>query len=922
MSKKKCNFAAQLFVSVYSIMKKYVFFWFLLLLFPLGVMADTAWTGANGVVVDAETGETLPFVQIVFINPASDGKAASGVGTTSDMDGKFSLTTSKGYTTMTFQMMGYKTEMLTVRPGQVRSNIKVKMYPDVYGLQDIIVTPKHNKRDYRRKNNPAVELIENVIAHKDSNTVQCADRYTADSYARMSFAIDNFTPNYQRGIWKTFNFVEKYVDTTQTYPCLTVSIREHLNKEYYQRKPHREKKMLDKKRIFGIEDVIGSDAFQENINLLFKDVDLNEDNMNLLFNRFVSPLNSSIATSFYQYYIMDTILVDGYPCIDLAFVPVNSESFGFTGHLYIVNDSTYKIKRYAINIPPHINLNYVNNFSIEHSYVQLEDGKWAPDRTNTYAKFSVFGGKKGILAKQTKLYTKWDFESEIDKQMFSVMSGSSLMNDSAAVRVASREWDNMRPEPLSKSESSVVELVQEFEANKLFNSLAMLVNAVVTEYIPSTPIEKQDFSKWDFGPLWSFLSWNKLEGVRLRIGGMTTPVLNPQVYLHTYVAFGTSDLRPKYNATLYYTFDKHKWTPFDKLRHHLMWGVQYDVEEPGMSEENFTRDNLFSCIPFSKPTMPNAQYVFHARTEYVKEWKNFMVLKAGFDFSHVEAAGALTYDRVAGYSDGMISLTHRTPAYFNYEGKLQFRYSPGTRIPVDRQGRESQFFMDKDAPIFNLTHYIGYMDDRKYGGHGFLYNRTEISVDKRFWFGAFGCLDLSAITGISWQKAPYTKLFVPTASTNIFLTQRGFNLMHPMEFMMDQHVSWFLQYHFKGWILNRIPGINRLKLRGVVGFSGVYGGLTDKNNPYLAGNEGLYAFPGNATYDVDNYFVAGSTSSPIGKLPYMELTAGFENVLKFIRIDYVRRLTYNDYMLPDGIHRRKIGAWGRNGVKLSVRFDL
>lgn len=902
---------------------RYILNIFLLLLLPVVAFADGALTGASGVVVDAETGETLPFVQIVFLNPASEGKAASGVGTTSDMDGRFSLTTSKPYSTMTFQMMGYKTEMLTVRQGQVRQNVKIKLHPDVYGLQDIVVTPKYKKRDYRRKNNPAVELIENVIARKDSNTVKCSPRYTADSYARMSFAVDNFHPNFQRGIWKTFNFVEKYIDTTQVYPNLTVSIREHLNKEYYQLRPHREKKMLAKKRIFGIEDVIGSTAFQENINLIFKDVDLNEDNMNLLFNRFVSPLNSTIATSFYQYFIQDTIVVDGYPCIDLAFVPVNSESFGFTGHLYIVNDSTFKIKRYAINIPPHINLNYVNNFSIEHSYKQLENGQWAPDRTGTYAKFSVFGGKQGILAKQTKIYTTWDFDSEIDKQIFSALSGTSLSSDSGAVRIPSREWNNLRPEPLSTAESSVVELVEEFEANKTFNSLATLVNAIFTEYIPSTPIENKNSSKFDFGPLWSFVSWNKLEGVRLRVGGMTTPNLHPQVFLHTYAAFGTSDLRPKYNATLYYTFDKHKWHAFDKQMHHLMWGVQYDVEEPGQSEETSVRDNLFRSIPFSKPTMPNAQYVFHARTEYVKEWTNHMVLRAGFDFSHNEAAGALTYDRICGYGDnGQIALTRLTPAYFNYEGKVQFRYTPGTRSPVSRDGRESQFLMEQDAPIISLTHYIGYLDDRMYGGRGFLYNRTELSVDKRFWFGAFGYLDMTAITGISWQKAPFTKLFAPSTNTSIFLAKRGFNLMRPMEFMMDQHVSWFLQYHFKGWILNRIPGINRLKLRGVVGFSGVYGGLTDKNNPYLKGNEGLYAFPGKAVFDTNNCFVSGSTSSPIGKLPYMELTAGFENVLKFIRIDYVRRLTYNDYMLPDGIHRRRYGGWGRNGVKVSVKIDL
>ena len=158
--------------------------------------------------------------------------------------------------------------------------------------------------------------------------------------------------------------------------------------------------------------------------------------------------------------------------------------------------------------------------------------------------------------------------------------------------------------------------------------------------------------------------------------------------------------------------------------------------------------------------------------------------------------------------------------------------------------------------------------------------------------------------------------------------------------------------------LNRIPGINKLKLREVISFSAIYGGLTNKNNPYHAAerNSGLYDFPhtvfangNNAQGDVD--YIDGvpyihddfRISSPMGPLPYMELTVGLENILKFIRIDYIRRLTYNDYELPYQVPqldaagnavldengepvminaRRKVGAWGRNGVKLTVRFSF
>ena len=262
---------------------------------------------------------------------------ASEVGTTSDLDGKFTISNTKGYNTLNFQMVGFKTEMLTLRKGQSRKDVKVKLTPDVYGLQDIVVTPKNRKRDYKRKGNPAVELIQNVIANKDKHCVQTSDQYTAQTYSRMSFALDNLKVNWQKPFWKNFAFVQNYIDSTGVYPSLTVSIREHINEEFYQRKPHREKKVMRKARTFGLEDLIGSGAFQENVNAVFKDVEINDNSMNLLFNRFVSPLSSTLAVSFYQYYIMDTIMVDGYPCIDLAFVPVNSQSYGFTGHLYIVN---------------------------------------------------------------------------------------------------------------------------------------------------------------------------------------------------------------------------------------------------------------------------------------------------------------------------------------------------------------------------------------------------------------------------------------------------------------------------------------------------------------------------------------------------------------------------------------------------------
>lgn len=936
-----------------------VFFLGLFFLMPLAAQQ----TSIEGIVVDADTGEKLPFVQIYFIKPSSEGSLASQYGTTSDLDGNFEISNPQGYTTVNFQMMGYKTEMYTLRAGQEKKNVKIKMKPDVYGLQDIVVTPKNKKQKYKRKGNPAVELLKNVIAHKDSFQVKSEDHYRAETYHRMSFALDNFHPNFQKGFWKSFQLMEKYIDTTGVYPALTISIRENIGHEYYQRKPRREKKEIDRHRIFGVESVFSTQSIEENMKSVFTDVDIYDDNMNLLFNRFVSPVSSSLAVAYYQYYIMDTIAMDGDSVIDLAFVPVNSESYSFTGHLYIMNDSTYKIKRYAINIPPHINLNFVSHFSIEHNYKKLENGLWAPDRTNTYCKFYLTNRKKTLLARQTKLYTGFDTETPLPDNAFShVQKADSTKKDTTSIREDFKWWDDHRPEPLSFYESSVMDLLEELKTTPKFNALIKTGDALITEFITTVPSNRWGESKWDFGPVLNFVSWNKLEGVRLRIGGTTTANVHPQLFLSGYVAFGTHDLRPKGQAELMWSFNKKKYHQYEAPRDYISVMGMYDVEEPGQQVGLFSRDNIIMSIPIGTITDKYEQYILRARLSYYKDFPNQLTFKARFDYEYNEAAGAMRYDRIIDLDTlGFVTVKdhcldkYNKNAYRDFYGTLELRYSPGSHFPINRYGVESPFTLEQDAPVISIQHQIGFLDDRglydknKVGGKGYLYNHTQITAEKRFWFSSFGHLDTRIQAGYVWNQVPFTKLYSPQTSTSILLGKNAFNQMQPSEFIFDAYVGWYMTYFFKGWILNRIPGINRLKLRGVVSFLGIYGGLTKKNNPYLKGNEGLYDFPNDPnrlTFDKveQNVVVAGRTLSPIGKLPYMELTAGLENIFKFIRIDYVRRLTYNDYELPfkvqkmDGAGnpmfdpetgepimvqaRRRLGAWGRNGVKLTVRFAL
>ena len=120
--------------------------------------------------------------------------------------------------------------------------------------------------------------------------------------------------------------------------------------------------------------------------------------------------------------------------------------------------------------------------------------------------------------------------------------------------------------------------------------------------------------------------------------------------------------------------------------------------------------------------------------------------------------------------------------------------------------------------------------------------------------------------------------------------------MRALEFVNDQYASFYLTYYMKGLILNRVPVIKWLQLREVVSFSGVWGNLTDKNNPDL-NPIGLYRFPEGTT--------------PMGKTPYLECSFGVENIFKILRVDYYRRLTYLDH--PN---------IKKGGIRIALRFSF
>ena len=280
-------------------------------------------------------------------------------------------------------------------------------------------------------------------------------------------------------------------------------------------------------------------------------------------------------------------------------------------------------------------------------------------------------------------------------------------------------------------------------------------------------------------------------------------------------------------------------------------------------------------------------YIRKSVLQYEKEWLNGLTWKSWIMNQNNEAAGTLQYIK----RDESGNLYH-IKDFTTSEIGTQLRFAPGERAYNGRSGKESVFNLSKDAPVFKLSHQLGI---KGVLGGDYNYNHTEISAEKRIWLSSFGHIDAQVKAGKVWDKVPFPLLILPNTNQSITIQPEAFHMMNALEFVTDQYVSFNATYYLKGWILNRIPGIKWLRLREVLSFNMIYGGLTDKNNPTLT--PGLFLLP--------------DGTQPLGSTPYMECSVGLENIFKILRIDYYRRLTYLDH--PD---------IKKGGIRIALRFTF
>lgn len=831
-----------------------------LLLTSTGVSAQI-----KGVVTDSITHEPLMYITVQY-----EGK---GVGGITNAQGEYQVETRKGWNELTFSAVGYVTKKVKFAPGTRVLNVALQS-ADIQ-LSEVVVKPQKEK--YSRKNNPAVDFMRKVIEHKKGLKLEENDYYQYQKYEKMKMSINDVTPEkMEKGIYKKFSFFKDQVELSPktNKMILPISIKETASKTIYRKSPKSEKTIIEGMNSTGIEEFFSTgDMLGTILTDVFSEINIYDDDIRLLQRRFVSPIGRG-AITFYKFYLMDTLMVDKRECVHLTFVPQNPQDFGFTGHLYVVKDSTYAVKKCTMNLPKKTGVNFVENLDIVQEYQELEDGNWVLTDDDMTVELHFMKGIQGLEVQRTTKYSDYRFE-EIEQRLFRLKG--SVIKEANMLAKSDEYWAKVRQVPLTKKESTMDIFMNRIEQIPGFKYIIFGAKALIENFVETGT--KEHPSKFDFGPINTIITSNYVNGTRFRLSGMTTGNFDPHWSLSGYGAYGTRDKKWFYSGQVAYSFNKRDYVLWEFPKHYIGFKYSYDVMSPMDKYLETDKDNMF--VGWKWTTVDQMSYMREASLNYELEMNTGFSIKAMARHRNDQPAGILSYWRNDGSTPGVWDDKNtRIHDITTTELGITLRYAPGETFVNTKQRRVP---VSLDAPIFSLSHTIGL---KGVLGGEYNFNLTEASIRKRFWFGSWGKLDVTARAGAQWNTVPFPLLNLPMANLS-YITQHNesFNLINNMEFLNDRYASLALSYDMNGKLFNRIPLLKKLKWREMFRIRGLWGTLTDKNNPYKSNNPDLFLFP--TRNGLPTSYVMDNT-------PYVEASVGIYNIFKLLHIEYVRRLTYTD----------------------------
>ncbi len=825
----------------------------------------TGLTVIRGTVTDALTGDPLPYVSVYL--------KGTQAGTLTDSKGKYLVETQVKGTTLVFSFVGYETETRNIVTGREQV-INVKMSLASVALEEVIVRPA--KKAYRNKDNPAVELINKVIAARPVNSPGSYDFMKYRKYEKIQFALSNISDKLKTsGSGGKFSMLFNNVDTTRRVGnnILPVFIKETISEHYSRKNPEAVKDIILAENSINLDEYLDKKGVSAYLNYLYQDVNIYDNEILFLTNKFLSPISNN-APAFYRYYIIDTLPVEESKCIRLFFEPRNKTDFMFHGNIYVTLDSLYAVRRIDMGINENINIDWIQDIIITQDFERHPGQGWLLSKEEISLDVGVSKKSLGIYGQRTTFFRDYDINSPVSDIIF---RGPSKIDMPDPASRSPGYWETNRFVPLTKTEMGIYTTIDSLKQLPAFRRRMNFVLFLTSGYL--------DLGKIEFGPSSSFYSYNRLEGQRFRVGMRTSDDMSKKITLEGYGAYGIDDRQFKYSASATWSFTPRSIYQFPVKS--LKISYMKDIKIPGQELQLIQSDNIFFSLKrgVSDKFLLNNTF----RIEHLNEFENHFSYLAGYSFTQQYPRGSLFYNTEA-YGPGNGEVPHLDIS----EVYLTLRYAPDETF---YEGRVWRTPYPSRKPVYNLKMAWG----SQFFSNDYDYLRLQFNVSRRYYVSIIGYTDLSFEAGKVFGRVPFPLLFMHRANQTYAYQKQSYNLMNFLEFVSDRYVSFNADYCFNGFLFNKIPLFRELKLREWITFKALYGGLTDSNDPSL--QTSLLKLPVNSEGIPSTY--------TLERKPYIEASVGVANIFNLLRVDLIKRFTYLD---NPGVNEL--------GVRILIKIDL
>ncbi|MBK9335864.1 MAG: carboxypeptidase-like regulatory domain-containing protein [Lewinellaceae bacterium] len=815
-------------------------------------------TSAEGVVLDARTSEPLPFATVQF-----DGKKA---GTTTDAAGRFSLRLDEPADRLKVTYMGYQPLLLNLKPGKANANIEARMEESSNALKEVVI----RNEKYRNKDNPAVELIRQVIENKARNRPEGLDFFSYEQYEKVEFALNNVDEDLRKGLlFRNMQFIFDHADTSASGAVsLPFYLFERLADVYYRKDPRDEKSLVKGERSTTLPGFLDEQGVSGYVQNMYQQVDVYHNKINLATVEFISPI-APIAPNIYRFYIQDTVQMKETRVVRLYFAPRNKSDLAFEGSIWVALDGTYAVRRVELGVPKGINLNWVSNLAVEQEFdwAESSDETLGATRRLMLSQDRVlmnFGvtkdtSSRSLIGRKTVSYRNYTLNQPLSEQFFRFGGNTRYVENPAQKDEA--YWVENRHFALNEREAGIQKTIDTLNNYRPFKRAMRIARILFEGY--------HGVGGVDIGPVNTFYSFNQVEGFRGRFGGRSNLRFSRNLMLEGYAAYGFKDQRWKgyFGATYSFSNSAVRRFPLHQVR---LW-FQDEIQIPGQELQFVQEDNFL--LSFKRGVNDKMIYKRVFGAEYLKENPSGFSYTFSFKTQRLLPAGALRFQH------GSAEQPEYLPEINTTEFTTYLRYAPNEKF---YQGATYRTPILNRYPIFNLWYTYG---GKNLLGGDYDFHSLQLKASKVFFVAPLGWSQVVAEAGRTFGNVPFPLLVAHRANQTYAYQLESYNLMNFLEFVSDKYASINVNHTFGGFFFNRVPLLRRLKWREMVSFKGLWGGLDDANQP--TAENGLLHFPTAPdgtplTYTLD-------------KRPYMEASVGVGNIFKVLRIDYVRRLSYLDH---------------------------